>query len=99
QLAADTMQALKASRSLPHARGSSEGLGVIPRVLDESTVFFTTLIEGISITPGVLNEVKVTSEAKADSEIDWGSKNESDYSEEENIDEDEKIDWLYSDKE
>nr|GEY13665.1 hypothetical protein [Tanacetum cinerariifolium] len=63
--AADTMQAIKASkmvsRSLPHTRGSSKGAGV-------------------------LDEVKGSSEAKVDSAIDWGSKNESDYSEEDRVD-------------
>ncbi|GKB19332.1 hypothetical protein Tco_0853255 [Tanacetum coccineum] len=99
QLEEDHLVFRKSSRSQPHARGSSEGTGIIPGVPDEPTVIFTTSSEGTSITPGVPDEVKVTSEAKADSTIDWGLENESGYSEEENIYEDEKIDWLYSDEE
>ncbi|GJZ15856.1 hypothetical protein Tco_0551533 [Tanacetum coccineum] len=49
QLAADMMQALKASkkisRSQPHARGLSEGTGVSPGVPDESTLVLITLKE------------------------------------------------------
>ncbi|GKC22707.1 hypothetical protein Tco_1024857, partial [Tanacetum coccineum] len=107
----EILQVRKSSRSQSHARGSSEGTGIIPGVPDEPTVIFTTSSEGTGIipgvpdeptvifttssegtgiTPGVPDEVKVTSEAKADSTIDWGSENESDYSEEENIDEEEK---------
>ncbi|GJY72648.1 hypothetical protein Tco_0476351 [Tanacetum coccineum] len=57
KLAADTMQALKASknisRSQPHAGGLSEGIGVLPGVPDESTVILTTLREGVGTKPGV----------------------------------------------
>ncbi|GKF90427.1 hypothetical protein Tco_0274128, partial [Tanacetum coccineum] len=46
QLAADTMQALKASKKLsriqPHSRGSSEGTSITPWVPDESTDTFKT---------------------------------------------------------
>nr|GEZ59168.1 hypothetical protein [Tanacetum cinerariifolium] len=60
QLAANMMQALKASRkscrSQPHVEGSSKGTGVSPRVPDESTVILTTLGEGTDTKPGVLDE-------------------------------------------
>ncbi|GJZ90286.1 hypothetical protein Tco_0662213 [Tanacetum coccineum] len=50
QLAADTMQALKASRkssrSQRHAGGSSKGTGAKPEVHDESTVILTTSHKG-----------------------------------------------------
>ncbi|GJU90843.1 hypothetical protein Tco_1303266 [Tanacetum coccineum] len=73
QLAADTMQALKASRkstrSQPHARGSSEGTGTKPGVPDESTVILKTLSDGTGAKPGIPDEEKDTSEAKTD--IDW----------------------------
>ncbi|GKC95517.1 ribonuclease H-like domain-containing protein, partial [Tanacetum coccineum] len=68
QEAADTMQALKeskkTSRRQPCTRGSSEGTGRIPRVLDESTVVSTTLSKGTGSIPGVLDKEKVASEEK-----------------------------------
>ncbi|GKC31566.1 hypothetical protein Tco_1038860 [Tanacetum coccineum] len=100
KLDADTMQALKASRkssrSQPHAGGSSEGTGTKPGVPNESTVILTTSSEGTGAKPGVPDKEKVTSEAKADVILDWGSEEESEYSEEENVDE--EIDWVYSDE-
>ncbi|GKA65046.1 hypothetical protein Tco_0764753, partial [Tanacetum coccineum] len=79
QLGVDMMQAPKASikisRSQSHTGGSSEGDGVTPEVLDESTCIFTTSNKGNGIKPGVPNEVKGSSEAKVDSVIDWGSEN------------------------
>ncbi|GJT71769.1 copia protein [Tanacetum coccineum] len=81
QLVADTMQALKASkklsRSQPHAGGS---------------IILTTLSEGTGTKPRVPDEVKGNFEAKGDSAIYWGSEEESEYSEEENVDE--EIEWL-----
>ncbi|GKG14442.1 hypothetical protein Tco_0354042, partial [Tanacetum coccineum] len=77
QLAADTMQAIKASKkvskSQPHTEDSSKGAGV-------------------------LDEVKGISTAKADTVIDWGSENESDRSDETQVDE-EEIEWVSSDEE
>ncbi|GJT41548.1 hypothetical protein Tco_0941413 [Tanacetum coccineum] len=77
QLAADTMQAIKASKkvskSQPHTEDSSKGAGV-------------------------LDEVKGISAAKADTIIDWGSENESDWSDETQVDE-EEIEWVSSDEE
>ncbi|GJY66404.1 hypothetical protein Tco_0468642 [Tanacetum coccineum] len=50
QLAADTMQAIKAIKqtlkSQTHAEGSSEGTGITPGDPDESTVIFTTSSKG-----------------------------------------------------
>ncbi|GKC32024.1 retrovirus-related pol polyprotein from transposon TNT 1-94 [Tanacetum coccineum] len=100
-LAADTMQAIKNSKKTskrqPHTGGSSEGDGVTLEVLNESIVILTTSSEGTGTKPGVPAKVKGGSEAKGDSAIDLGSKKESEYSEEENVDE--KIDWVYSDEE
>ncbi|GKC85302.1 hypothetical protein Tco_1141019, partial [Tanacetum coccineum] len=62
--------------SQPHTRGSSEGTGIIPWVLDE---------------------VKDSSKAKGDSTIDWGSEEESEYSEENKIDE--EIEQVSTDEE
>ncbi|GJZ83821.1 hypothetical protein Tco_0648994 [Tanacetum coccineum] len=87
QLAADTMQVLKASRkssrSQPHAEGSSEGTGVSPGVPDKSTVILTTSSEGNSTKLGVPDKVQSSSAAKAD----WGSEEESGYSEKETTNE------------
>nr|GEV30865.1 hypothetical protein [Tanacetum cinerariifolium] len=62
QLAADTMQAIKAnkmvSRSQPHTEGSSEEAVRIPEVLNESIVIFITSSEKTGITPGVLDEIQ-----------------------------------------
>ncbi|GKG31898.1 hypothetical protein Tco_0426848, partial [Tanacetum coccineum] len=83
QLAVDTKQALKASkklsRSQPHARGSSEGIGVSPGVPDESTIILTTSSEGISTKTGVPDEVKGSPEAKGESANVWGSEEDSEY--------------------
>ncbi|GKB52563.1 hypothetical protein Tco_0903316 [Tanacetum coccineum] len=61
QLAAATMQALKANsksnRSQTHTVSSSEGTGVSPGVLDESTVIISTSSEGTGTKPGVPDEV------------------------------------------
>ncbi|GKD53368.1 hypothetical protein Tco_1286755 [Tanacetum coccineum] len=77
QLAANTMQALKAikksSRSQPYTGGSSEGAGVTLEVPDESTAILITSSEGT------------------------GSKEESEYSDEENVNE--EVEWLTTDEE
>ncbi|GKC63628.1 hypothetical protein Tco_1096226 [Tanacetum coccineum] len=99
QIAADTMKALKeskkTSRRQPSTRGSSEGTGVSPGVLDESTVVPTTSSEANGTKPGVPDEEKVTSEGNVI--LEWGSKQESEYYEEE--DDDETIEWVDMDKE
>ncbi|GKA67535.1 hypothetical protein Tco_0767452, partial [Tanacetum coccineum] len=66
-------------------------------VPDESTVILTTSSEGTGTKPRVLDEVKGTFEAKVDAILDRGSKEESEYSEEETIDE--EIEWLTNDEE
>ncbi|GJW43475.1 hypothetical protein Tco_0072274 [Tanacetum coccineum] len=105
QLTVDTIQPLKASiksiRSQPHAGGSSEGTGTKPGVkivLDESTITPTTSSEGTGTKLGVPNEEKVTSEAKADVTLDWGSEEESEYTKEDD-DDDENIEWVDTDEE
>ncbi|GJV29601.1 hypothetical protein Tco_1386049 [Tanacetum coccineum] len=77
QLAADTMQAIKASRKIsrsqPHTGGSSEGAEVP-------------------------DEAKGSFAAKVDATINWGSEEESDWSDDVKVDEREHK-WLTSDKE
>nr|GEV74466.1 hypothetical protein [Tanacetum cinerariifolium] len=70
--------------------GSSEGTGVTPRVPDESTVIPATSSKGTGTKPGILDEEKITSEANVI--LDWGSEQESEYSEEDddNDDDDDK---------
>ncbi|GKA32819.1 hypothetical protein Tco_0719186 [Tanacetum coccineum] len=82
---------------LPQVGGSSEGTSVSPVVLDESTVILTTSSEGTGTVPGVPNEANGAFKAKADSAIDWGSENKSDYSKEDKVDE--EIEWLTTDEE
>nr|GEV69480.1 integrase, catalytic region, zinc finger, CCHC-type, peptidase aspartic, catalytic [Tanacetum cinerariifolium] len=91
----DTMQALKASRksikSQPHVGGPSEGTGTKPGFPNESTITPTTSSKGTSTKPGVPNKEKVTSKAQVDVILDWGSEEESEYTEEDNNDE--NIEW------
>ncbi|GJR26633.1 hypothetical protein Tco_1102865 [Tanacetum coccineum] len=99
QEAADIMQALKerkkTSRRQPGTEGSNKGTGVSPGVLDESTVVLATSSEGTGTKPGVLDEEKVTSEEKFI--LKWGSKQESEYLEEDQgyV---EEVDWIDSDE-
>ncbi|GKD10283.1 hypothetical protein Tco_1189968, partial [Tanacetum coccineum] len=101
QLAADTRQALKASRksirSQLHAGGLSNGTSTKPKVPDESTNTPTTSSEGTGTNPRVPDEEKDTSTAKADVTLDWGSENKSDYSKEDQGN-DEDIPWEYTDE-
>nr|GEX61354.1 hypothetical protein [Tanacetum cinerariifolium] len=53
-------------RSQPIIRGSSEGSGISPGVLDESTIILTSSSEGTDIKPGVLDEEEI-----ADEEVEW----------------------------
>ncbi|GKB00849.1 hypothetical protein Tco_0828893 [Tanacetum coccineum] len=92
-----TRASRKSTGSQPHDGGSSKGTGTKPGVPDQSIVILKTLSEGTGAKPWVPNKEKETFAAKADVILDWGSKNESDYSEEENVYE--EIDWVYSDKE
>ncbi|GKA18225.1 hypothetical protein Tco_0698062, partial [Tanacetum coccineum] len=72
-----------------------ERTGVSLGVLDESTVIPATSSEGTGTKPRVPDEEKVTSEANVI--LEWGSEQESGYSEEE--DDDEMIEWVDTDKE
>nr|GEX59648.1 hypothetical protein [Tanacetum cinerariifolium] len=68
---------------------SSQKLNGVP---DESTVTPTTLSKGTGTKPGVPDEEKVTSEAKADVTLDWGSEEENEYTEEDDTDDEETDD-------
>nr|GEY14122.1 hypothetical protein [Tanacetum cinerariifolium] len=81
------------SRRQLGTRGSSKGTGVSLGVLDESTVVPATSSEGTGTKPG--DKEKVTSEANV--LLKWGSKQESEYSKEEN--DDETIEWVDTNKE
>ncbi|GKB70254.1 ribonuclease H-like domain-containing protein, partial [Tanacetum coccineum] len=86
---ADIMQALKeskkSSKRQPGTGGSSEGTGTTSGVPDESIVVFATSSEGTGTKPGVPNEEKDISEEKVI--LEWGSKQESEYLEEDQLDE------------
>ncbi|GJS47404.1 hypothetical protein Tco_0597525 [Tanacetum coccineum] len=92
QEAADTMQALKESkknsRRQPSTRGLSKGTGRILGVSNESTVVSAILSEGTGTKPGVSDEEKVTS--KVNVILEWGSKNESEHSEDSQLNSDEE---------
>ncbi|GJV91462.1 retrovirus-related pol polyprotein from transposon TNT 1-94 [Tanacetum coccineum] len=94
QEAADIMQALKESKKTskrqPGTRGSSEGTGTIPGVPDESTVVSATSSEGTGTKPGVPDEEKDITEENVI--LEWGSEQESEYSEEDKLDDEEKDD-------
>ncbi|GJX34101.1 hypothetical protein Tco_0245658 [Tanacetum coccineum] len=100
KLAADKMQALKASRksirSQPHAGVSSKGIGTKPRVPDELTITPITSSEGTGTKPGVPDEEKFTSKAKADVILDWGSEQKND---DDDADDDKSIDLEKTDDE
>ncbi|GKC28104.1 hypothetical protein Tco_1035398 [Tanacetum coccineum] len=91
---ADIMQALKetkkTSKRQPGTGGSSEGTGTISGVPDESTLVSTTSNEGTGTKPGVPNEEKVITEEKVI--LKWGSEQESEYSEKDQLDDEEKDD-------
>nr|GEX29810.1 hypothetical protein [Tanacetum cinerariifolium] len=92
--AADIMQALKESKKTskrqPGTRGSSEGTCTIQGVPDESKVISTNSSEGTSTKPGVLDEEKVIT--KENVILKWGSKQESEYLEEDQLDDEEEDD-------
>ncbi|GKD27877.1 hypothetical protein Tco_1234091, partial [Tanacetum coccineum] len=94
QEAADIMQALKESKKTskrqPGTKGSSEGAGAKPGDSDESTVVSATLSEGTGIKPWVSNEEKEIT--KENVILEWGSEQESEYSEEDKLDDEEKDD-------
>ncbi|GJV92181.1 hypothetical protein Tco_1539994, partial [Tanacetum coccineum] len=66
------------------------------RVPDELTVILITSSKGTGTKPWVPDEVKGSSEAEGDSTTDWGSKEVSEYSDEEHVDE--EIEWLTTDE-
>ncbi|GJX35207.1 retrovirus-related pol polyprotein from transposon TNT 1-94 [Tanacetum coccineum] len=91
---ADIMQDLKESKKTskkqPGTGGSSEGTDTIPGVPDESTVISTTSSEGTGTKLGVPDEEKdITKENVI---LKWGSKQESEYSKEDQLDDEEKND-------
>ncbi|GKB14362.1 hypothetical protein Tco_0848285 [Tanacetum coccineum] len=95
----NVMQALKESKKTnnrqPGTEGSSEGTVRIPGVPDESTVISATSSEGTSTKPGVPDKEKVTTEEKVI--LEWGSKKESEYSEED-LNGEEDIDLIDSEE-
>ncbi|GJZ43429.1 hypothetical protein Tco_0590684 [Tanacetum coccineum] len=99
QEVADIMQALKESKKISRRQsgtgGSNEGTGVSLGVPNEFAVVPATSSEEIATKPRVPNEEKVTSEVKVI--VEWGSKQESDYSEEDQGD-DEEVNWIDSDE-
>ncbi|GKB49950.1 hypothetical protein Tco_0900703, partial [Tanacetum coccineum] len=94
QEAADIMQALKKSKKTskrqPGTRVSSKGTGTKPGVPNESTVVSATSSEGTSTKPGVPDEEKEITEENLI--LEWGSKQETGYSEEDKLDDEEKDD-------
>ncbi|GKD09996.1 hypothetical protein Tco_1189681 [Tanacetum coccineum] len=88
------MQALKESKKTrkrqPGTRGSSEGIGNIPGVSDESTVVSATSSERTGTKPWVPDEEKVITKEKVI--LEWGSEQESEYSEEDQLDDEEEDD-------
>ncbi|GJW23138.1 hypothetical protein Tco_0033760 [Tanacetum coccineum] len=94
QEVADTIQALKESRKTskrqPGTGGSSEETGTIPGVLDESLVVSATSSEGTGTKSGVPDEEKdITKENVI---LEWGSKQESKYSEEDQLNDEQNDD-------
>ncbi|GJX52049.1 integrase, catalytic region, zinc finger, CCHC-type containing protein [Tanacetum coccineum] len=94
QDASDIMQDLKESKKTskrqPGTRGSNEGTGTILGVPNESTVVSATSSEGTGTKPGVPNKEKeITKETII---LEWGSEQESEYSEEDKLDDEEKGD-------
>ncbi|GJU28862.1 hypothetical protein Tco_1172451 [Tanacetum coccineum] len=94
QEAADIMQALKESKKTskrqPGTGGLSEGTGIKPGVPDESTVVSAPTSEGTGTKPRVPNKEKEIT--KENVILEWGSEQESEYSEEEKLGDEEKDD-------
>ncbi|GKA46766.1 hypothetical protein Tco_0739649 [Tanacetum coccineum] len=92
--AANIMQALKESKKISKRqrgiRGSIEGTGTIPGVLDESTIVSATSSEGTGTKPGVSDEEKDIT--KENFILEWGLEQESEYFEEDQLDDKEKDD-------
>ncbi|GKE21285.1 hypothetical protein Tco_1432797 [Tanacetum coccineum] len=77
-------------KKLKGVEGLSEGTRTIPGVLDESTVVSATSNEGTGTKPGVPNEEKDITEENVI--LEWGSEQESEYSEEDKLDDKDKDD-------
>ncbi|GJU10717.1 hypothetical protein Tco_1133113 [Tanacetum coccineum] len=90
QEATDIMQTLKESKRQPGIGGSNEGTGTILRVPNESTVISATSSEGTGTKLWVPDEEKDI--AKENVILEWGSKQESEYSEEDQLSNEEKDD-------
>nr|GEX84877.1 hypothetical protein [Tanacetum cinerariifolium] len=92
QEAANTMKPLKESKKTNKrhsgTRGSSEGTSTIPRVLDESTIVSATSHKGTCTKPEVPDEEKDIS--KANVILEWGSENESEHSDDSQLNFDDK---------
>nr|GEU75409.1 hypothetical protein [Tanacetum cinerariifolium] len=78
-----TKEENQANKRQPGTGGSSEGTGTIPGVLDKSTVVSATSSEGIGTKLGVLDEKKDITEENVI--LEWGSEQESEYSEEDKL--------------
>ncbi|GJS25883.1 hypothetical protein Tco_0486503 [Tanacetum coccineum] len=77
-------------KKLKGTRGSSEGIVTIPGVPDESTIISATSSEGTGTKPGVSDEENDITEENVI--LEWGSEQESEYSEEDKLDDEEKDD-------
>ncbi|GJZ83456.1 retrovirus-related pol polyprotein from transposon TNT 1-94 [Tanacetum coccineum] len=88
QESANIMQALKESKQISRrqlgTRGSNEGIGTKPGVLNESTVISATSSERTGIKPGVPDEEKDIMEEKVI--LEWGDEQDSEHSNDDNDD-------------
>nr|GEX05942.1 hypothetical protein [Tanacetum cinerariifolium] len=89
-----TSESKKISKQ-PNIRGSSKETGSIPRVSNESTIVFSPSSERTGAKPGVADEEKVTSEAKADESTDEDEEKKED----DDADDDKSIDLEKTDDE
>ncbi|GJS47905.1 retrovirus-related pol polyprotein from transposon TNT 1-94 [Tanacetum coccineum] len=93
QETADIMQALKerkTSKRHPGTGGSSEEIGTIPGVPDESIFVLATSSERTGTKPWVPDEENDITKEKVI--LEWGLEQESEYSEEDQLDDEEKED-------
>nr|GEX62480.1 hypothetical protein [Tanacetum cinerariifolium] len=82
----DTLSTLKSkpTTSKTKLKGSNEGIGSKPRVLNESTVIFATSSEGTGAKPGVPNKEKDITKEKVI--LEWGDKQDSEFYDDDNDD-------------
>ncbi|GJY23240.1 hypothetical protein Tco_0396898, partial [Tanacetum coccineum] len=94
QEAVDIMQALKeskkTSRRQPDTRGSNEGTGSKPGVLDESTVISATLSEGTGAKLGVPNKEKDITKEKVILKWEYEQYSEVSYDDNDDVEKDDK---------